>query len=71
VTELGAVGLLEDLGKRWYKAAFEQLVRPVAENVAVLERLPDHFSYARRMLSLISERHLFDRRERWFGFGGA
>jgi hypothetical protein len=68
-TEPGAVVLLEALGRRWYRAAFEQLVQPVAENVAVLERMPEHFGHARRMLSIIAERHLFGRRERWFGIG--
>jgi hypothetical protein len=63
----GAVGLLELLGMRWYRAAFLLLPRPVPEDVAVIGDLPAHFGQARRILGLVTERFLFHQRDRWFG----
>ncbi len=63
----GAVGLLELLGTRWYRAAFLLLPRPVPEDVAVIGDLPAHFGQARRILGLVTERFLFHQRDRWFG----
>lgn len=63
----GAVGLLEQLGRHWYRSAFELLPRPVAENVAVLGEMSDRFDQARRILGYISEHILFSHRDRWFG----
>jgi len=70
VGDRGAVGLLEQLGRRWYRAAFELLPRPVAENVVVLGELPAHFGQARRMLGFVTEHYLFPHRDRWFGLTG-
>ena len=64
---MGAVGLLEQLGRRWYRGAFELLPRPVPGNVAVLGELPERFGQARRILNLVTERFLFRYRDRWFG----
>jgi len=66
----GAVGLLEQLGRRWYRAAFDALPRPVPGNVAVLGELPERFGDARRILSFVTERFLFRHRDRWFGLSG-
>jgi hypothetical protein len=71
VGDRGAVGLLEQLGKRWYRGAFELLPRPVAENVAVLGELPERFDEARRMLGYITEHFLFPHRDRWFGLSSS
>jgi hypothetical protein len=63
-----AVALLEQLGRRCYRAAFELLRGlPVPDNVAVLGELPERFGDARRILGLVTERHLFPHRDRWFG----
>ena len=67
----GAVGLLEQLGRRWYGAAFATLPRPVAENVAVIGELPERFDQARRMLGFVTEQFVFPHRDRWFGIAGA
>lgn len=67
----GAVELLEQLGRRWYRTAFELLPHPVTENVAVLGELPRCFRQARRMLGLITEQFLFARRDHWFGLPGS
>ena len=63
----GAVGLLELLGTRWYRAAFVLLPQPVSGDVAVIGELPAHFGQARRILGLITERFLFHQRDRRFG----
>jgi hypothetical protein len=65
-----AVAILDQLGRRWYEAAF-QLLRsgPLPDNVAVLGELPERFGDARRILGVVSERYLFADRDRWFGLG--
>jgi hypothetical protein len=67
VGDRGAVGLLEQLGRRWYRAAFVSLPDPIAENVAVIGELPERFDEARRMLGYVTEHFLFPHRDRWFG----
>ena len=66
----GAVGLLEQLGRRWYRGAFQSLPRPVSENVAVIGELPERFDQARRMLGFVTEQFVFPHRDRWFGIAG-
>jgi hypothetical protein len=67
VGDRGAVGLLEQLGRRWYRAAFVSLPHPIAENVAIIGELPERFDEARRMLGYVTEQFLFPHRDRWFG----
>jgi hypothetical protein len=67
VGDRGAVGLLEQLGRRWYRAAFASLPNPIAENVAVIGELPERFDEARRMLGYVTEHFLFPHRDKWFG----
>ncbi|MGC8626578.1 MAG: hypothetical protein ACP5VR_03315 [Acidimicrobiales bacterium] len=64
-----AVSLLEQLGRRWYEAAVKMVPAPVPANVAVLSQLPEHFSDARRILSIITDRFLYPSRGEWFGLG--
>jgi hypothetical protein len=59
--------LLEQLGRRWYRAAYDLMPRPVPSDLAVVAELPDHFGDARRILALATERFLFPYRDRWFG----
>jgi hypothetical protein len=63
----GAVGLLELLGQRWYRAAFDAVVPPVPMAVAVVGELPARFGQARRILNLVTDRFLFGSRDQWFG----
>ncbi len=63
----GAVGLLDELGRRWYRSAYRLLPRPAPARVAVIGELPEHFGEARRVLNHLTERYLFPRRERLFG----
>src|ERR1700722_18930327 len=64
-----SVGLLEELGRRWYKAAFDFVPRPVPASISVLGDLPERFGDARRIIALVTEQFLFRHRERWFGSG--
>ncbi len=61
------VGLLSQLGPRWYRAAFDLIPRPVPADLVVVGELAERFSQARRVLSFITERFLFPHRETWFG----
>jgi hypothetical protein len=44
------VGLLEQLGQRWYRAAFEMIPPPVPSSLAVIGELPERFGDARSIL---------------------
>jgi hypothetical protein len=64
-----AVSLLEHLGSRWYRAAFRSVPRPVPQSLVVLGEVAERFGDARRILGLVTERHLFAYRDRWFDPG--
>jgi hypothetical protein len=66
-----AVALLEQLGRRSYRAAFQLLGTPASGHVAILGELPERFGDARRILGVVTERFLFAHRDRWFGLGPA
>jgi hypothetical protein len=66
--DAGPVGLLEQLGRRCYEAAFDSMPRPVPAGLAVLGELPGRFDQARRVLGLVTDSFLFPARDRWFGF---
>lgn len=63
----GAVGLLERLGRHAYGMAAEGIETAAAGLASVLAEMPERFADARRLLFVLTERHLFPRRERWFG----
>ena len=65
----GAVALLEELGRRWYRATWELLPSPPPANTAVLRDLADHFDDARRVLGIVTRRFLSMSRGQWFGLG--
>jgi hypothetical protein len=65
--EEGAVGLLERVGRHAYGMAAEGIETPAAGLASVLAEMPERFADARRLLFVLTERHLFPRRERWFG----
>ncbi|MBO0732680.1 MAG: hypothetical protein J2P57_25705 [Acidimicrobiaceae bacterium] len=65
-----AVELLEQLGRRWYHAAFQLLPRPVPSSALVLGELSEHFGDARRILGVVTERFVFPYRNRWFDLAG-
>ncbi len=61
----GAVGLLEDLGARWYRQAV-RTARSASAAVALLETAAEHFGDARRVLNHVTDHYLFPLRTRWF-----
>jgi hypothetical protein len=65
--ESGPVGLLEELGRRWYRLCAEAVAPPRSRDLDVVAELPDRFDQARRILNLVTDRYLFPLRERWFG----
>jgi hypothetical protein len=62
----GAVTLLEHLGRRWYRLAHDAIPPPLPVDVRVLGEVADRFVEARRILNLVTDRHLFRFRDRWF-----
>jgi hypothetical protein len=63
----GAVALLDQLGRRWYRAAVALVPTPRPQNMAVVEELVQRFGHARRILGFVTDRFLFPHRDRWFG----
>ncbi|MDQ3573972.1 MAG: hypothetical protein M3378_07225 [Actinomycetota bacterium] len=60
----GAVTLLETLGRRWYRLASS--TAPVrTDAMRVVDEIGQRFHHARRILNLVTERHLFPFRDRW------
>jgi hypothetical protein len=70
--DLGTVGLLEQLGARWYRLACETAAprgsgRPLTGTMAAVADLADRFREARRVLNFLTDRYLFPLRQTWFG----
>lgn len=63
----GAVGLLEELGRRWYWLCADAVPPPRSRDLDVVADLAHHFVQARRILNLVTDRYLFPLRDRWFG----
>ena len=61
----GAVGLLEQLGQRWYRLAVEE-VGTRTGTFAALPSVGERFPDARRALNHLTDQHLFPFRARWF-----
>lgn len=61
----GAIGLLEQLGRRWYGLALR--TAPVrTATLQTLQSVGERFEDARRVLNHITDRHLFPVRGDWF-----
>lgn len=63
----GAVGLLEELGSRWYRLAARRVVGPASGTASVLDDLAERFGPARRALNVLTDRYLLPRRGQLFG----
>ena len=63
----GAVALFEELGRRWYRLAYEGVPHPRPRAIRLVGDLAGSFSGARRALNLISDDYLFPVRDQWFG----
>lgn len=68
--DAGAVGLLDQLGRRWYRLAHDLVPPQLRGALGVVGELPERFGDARRILNSLTERHLFGQRSRWFGVQG-
>jgi hypothetical protein len=64
-----ALELLEALGRRAYRLAWEGTGRAQAGMARVLREVADRFEHARRVLNFLTERYLFPERDRWFPSG--
>ncbi|MGI8574545.1 MAG: hypothetical protein ACR2MA_04215 [Egibacteraceae bacterium] len=60
----GAVGLLEQLGARWYRLALQR--RPQEPQVSAVATTTEQFTQARRLLNHVTDAHLFGFRAQWF-----
>lgn len=69
--QLGVVGLLEELGPRWYKMAHDCEPAIGASGSDLLNDLARRFGDARRVLNLLTDGFLFPWRSRWFEVGSA
>jgi hypothetical protein len=61
----GGVGLLDQLGARWYRLA-AQAAPPAGASTRLLEAIAERFVQARRALNLLADRHLFPSPREWF-----
>jgi hypothetical protein len=61
----GPVALLEHLGRRWYRLACDTAPSPTGA-MRVVGEVAERFRLARRVLNLVTDRHLFVLRDRWF-----
>jgi hypothetical protein len=68
--EMGAVDLLEHLGRRWYRLAAAAVPPPRSRDLEVVAELGQRFDQARRVLNLVTDRYLFPLRDQWFGAPG-
>ena len=64
VSVSGAVALMEALGRRWYRLACSSAPVPT-QAMDVVSDVSGRFDHARRILNLVTERHLFPFRSRW------
>ena len=66
--DLGDLRLLEWAGRRAYGLAWEASGGELGLSPA-LGYVAEHFRHARLILNLLTDRYLFERRERWFSLG--
>lgn len=65
------LALLETLGRRCYRLAWEATQPGEVGLAKVLGELAEHFGPARRVLNFLTDRYLFPYRQQWFGPAGA
>jgi hypothetical protein len=61
----GGVGLLEQLGARWYRLA-ARAAPPAGAPARLLDAIAERFVQARRALNVLGDRHLFPSPREWF-----
>ena len=62
----GGVGLLDQLGERWYRLAARGDAAPASAPRRLLEAIAERFVQARRALNVLADRHLFASAREWF-----
>jgi hypothetical protein len=67
LADTGAVGLLEELGQRWYRLAAAGVPSPRSQELEVVGDMSTRFGEARRVLNMMTDRYLWPARDRWFG----
>ncbi|MDP8978689.1 MAG: hypothetical protein M3N17_09000 [Actinomycetota bacterium] len=67
----GGVGLLEQLGARWYHLATRATAGPPTGTMQVVDVVADRFGQARRVLNHLTDRYLFPVRPDWFPYPGS
>ncbi len=63
----GPVGLLEQLGARWYRLAAATAFGPLTGTMRVVTDVADRFGDVRRILNYLTDRYLLPYRGDWFG----
>lgn len=69
LAQLGAVGLFEELGRRWYRLAADAARGPLLGTMQVARDVAGRFREARRVLNYVTDRFLFPFRREVFGAG--
>jgi hypothetical protein len=62
----GTLEFLEELGRRWYRLAYTSASSPQTYSLRVVANVAERFNDARRVLNVITDRHLFPFRAQWF-----
>jgi hypothetical protein len=68
--DTSAVALLEEIGRRAYRAALASVPQPLTRSLRILASVAERFDDARRVLATVTDRYLFPNRDRWFGLTG-
>jgi len=69
IPDLGALAQLEAIGRRSYAFAWEATLYRDFGFAPVLAYVVQHFRHARMVLNFLTDRYLFQHRERWFPLG--
>ncbi len=69
VPDLGALAQLESIGRRSYALSWEATPHRDLGFAPVLGYVAEHFRHARMVLNFLTDRYLFQFRERWFPLG--
>jgi hypothetical protein len=67
LADTGAVGLLEELGQRWYRLAAAGVPSPSPDLDVVGQLGASRFGEARRVLNVMTDCYLWPQRDLWFG----
>ena len=69
IPDLGALAQLESIGRRSYALSWEATLHRDLGFAPVLAYIVEHFRHARMVLNFLTDRYLFQHRERWFPLG--